>query len=333
MQTQILKMNLSSPLKTQLEPALTLLKKNEIAAFPTETVYGLGANGFSKEAVAKIFEAKGRPSDNPLILHISNWEMLQEIAVFNQELVKTLSQKFWPGPLTLVLKRKDKVPDLISAGLPTVAVRFPSHPIALALISGCAFPLAAPSANRSGRPSPTTAEMVYKDLNGKIPMIVDGGECTIGLESTVLALHEKKPVLLRPGAVTYEELKEILSDLTLSHHQEHQKVHSPGMKYTHYKPKSRIVVFENMNQLDPIILKYKKLKTVCFTLDSSLILRPEIELILFEDALEMSRRLYSLFIELEGQGVDLILIQAVSEKGIGRALMNRILKAADEVLS
>ncbi|MBR2180429.1 MAG: threonylcarbamoyl-AMP synthase, partial [Oscillospiraceae bacterium] len=193
-----------------------LLKNGEVVAIPTETVYGLAASAFSTDAVGKIFKAKGRPQDNPLIVHISDFDDLAKITEEVPESAVKLAENFWPGPLTMILKKNEKIPLEVTAGRSTVAVRFPSHKYARAVIEAAGVPLAAPSANLSGKPSPTSAQHVMRDLAGKIPMIIDGGECEVGLESTVIDLTGEKPMLLRPGAVTLSELCRVLGDVLVN---------------------------------------------------------------------------------------------------------------------
>lgn len=223
--------------------AAALLREGGIAAVPTETVYGLAARIWGP-GVPQIFAAKGRPQDNPLIVHVSNLDMVGRAAAAVPPEAEELMRRFWPGPLSLILKKRKEVPDSVSAGLPTVAVRMPDHPAALAVIDAVGEPLAAPSANTSGRPSPTSAEHVFADLNGRIPLIIDGGPCTIGVESTVLDLSGPVPTVLRPGDVTLEQLREMLPAVQL-----HsgilgcgQTPPSPGMKYRHYAPAAEVVV-------------------------------------------------------------------------------------------
>ncbi len=227
--------------------AAQLIKAGELVALPTETVYGLGANGLNPEAVAKIFEAKGRPQDNPLILHIADPKDLEELCHHIPESAYRLAEKFWPGPLTMVLQAKDIVPKCTTAGLPTVAVRCPDSAITRRIIALSGVPIAAPSANISGKPSTTTAQHVYFDHQGKIPLIVDGGACRVGVESTIVDLTEDTPRLLRPGGVTPEQLLEVLGELTVDKAVTAQidkdaVVKAPGMKYKHYAPQCQVVI-------------------------------------------------------------------------------------------
>lgn len=246
MNTELLKLT-SSDGADKYQKAAELLKDGQVVGMPTETVYGLAGSAYSPSAVKKIFEAKGRPQDNPLIVHISEFSQIYDLVSEVPETALKLAKEFWPGPLTIILPKSDKVPLCVTGGLETVAVRCPSHPIARNLIKYCGLPLAAPSANLSGKPSPTKAEHVYKDLNGRIPLIIDGGECEEGVESTVITLVPETPMLLRPGNVTLSELKRVLgkvdvSDAVLNPLKEGEKVSSPGMKYKHYSPEADITV-------------------------------------------------------------------------------------------
>ena len=227
-----------------IKEAAEILKNGGIAAIPTETVYGLAASALDEEAVKKVFIAKGRPQDNPLIVHIADIDTLSEIAADIPDGAYKCAEKFWPGPLTMVLKRTDKIPALVSAGLDTVAVRMPSDKTARDIITASGLPLAAPSANTSGKPSPTSAKYVIDDLDGKIDAVVMSGDCGVGVESTVITLVTSPPRLLRPGAVTVEQLREIFPDIVvdkavLSEPEKGEKVASPGMKYKHYAPKAK----------------------------------------------------------------------------------------------
>ena len=242
-----------------------LLKNGEVVAIPTETVYGLAANAFDRDAVAKIFAAKGRPQDNPLIVHISNFEDLSGLVSEIPESAYILAEKFWPGPLTMIMKKNGSIPDEVTAGLSTVAVRLPSHPYARAVIDAAGVPLAAPSANLSGKPSPTTAQHVMRDLSGKIPMIIDGGECEVGLESTVISLASETPMLLRPGGVTLKELRAVLGKVDvnpkiLEEVADDEAVASPGMKYKHYAPSAPVIIIDGSTDA---FLRYIKEQSAC----------------------------------------------------------------------
>lgn len=219
--------------------AALLLQKGDVVAFPTETVYGLGARVFSEEAIQKIFSIKKRPSDNPLIVHISKLQDVERLALEIPKNFYLLAARFWPGPLTMVLQKRPEVPSIVSAGHPTIAIRMPAHPLALRLIQEVGEPIVAPSANVSGRPSPTNAADVREDLGETVPLILDGGECSIGIESTVIDLTRQNPVILRPGAITRQALEEVLQTPILLA-TEKDPIRSPGMKYRHYAPKAKV---------------------------------------------------------------------------------------------
>lgn len=233
--------------KNQTSEAADILKKGGIVAIPTETVYGLAANVFDEAAVKNIFKAKGRPSDNPLIVHISKLSDVCNIVSEFPEEAKKLADKFWPGPLTMILPKNKNIPDCVTGGMNSVAVRFPSHEIAREIIEKSGVPLVAPSANISGRPSPTKFEHVVHDLSGKVDALLDGGDCKVGVESTVLSLVNAVPVLLRPGLITQKEISEVIGEIKISPFvmkapEEDEKVLSPGMKYKHYSPKTDVVM-------------------------------------------------------------------------------------------
>jgi len=282
-----------------LSAAIDSLKKGEPVAFPTETVYGLAASAFDEGAIRKIFSIKGRPADNPLIVHISSLDQVSLLAEEVPPEFLKLARAFWPGPLTLVVKRKNSVPSICSAGLPTIAIRMPVHQVALDLIRGVGAPLAAPSANLSGGPSPTTAQDVLEDLEGKIPYILDGGACAIGLESTVLSLVNPRPILLRPGVVQKEALEAIFGrSIDLAN--QATPAFSPGMKYRHYAPKAAIrLVFNESDLKGPYSL-------------------PRIT----------ARNLYSELRKADRLGVPEVEIYCSSSVQADAALMNRLLRAS-----
>jgi len=241
MKTKIIIANKESVLR-----AAKLIMQNELVAFSTETVYGLGANALNKKAVEKIFIAKGRPQDNPLIVHIANKKQLNELVLNVPKKANILINKFWPGPLTIVLKKSKKVPKIITAGLDSVAIRMPRNKTALELIKN-SCPIAAPSANTSGKPSPTNAEHVYDDLKNKIPLILDGGKCKIGIESTVIDFTRKIPTILRPGKITKKMIEKLIGKINIAN--EKTKVKSPGMKYRHYSPKAKVILIDDLKRL------------------------------------------------------------------------------------
>jgi L-threonylcarbamoyladenylate synthase len=320
----------------QISQAAQLLQANEVVAFPTETVYGLGANAADTAAVEKIFAAKGRPSDNPLIVHIAELEQLEEIATDISDFAYKLIEHFWPGPLTLVLKKKGNVSEKVTAGLPTIAVRMPNHPVALALIKECGLPLAAPSANLSGRPSPTTAKHVYDDLNGRIAGIVDGGETGVGVESTVLDCTEDVPVILRPGGVTKEEIEKVIGKVRVDAALEDEAAapKSPGMKYTHYAPKSPVVIVEGDRAfLQHLVEERKKNGAkvgVLTTEENKQFYKADVVLACGRrgELHTVASNLYQVLRRFDETDVGIIYSESFPAQGIGEAIMNRLKKAA-----
>lgn len=249
-------------MKSEILEAAIALKRGEVVIFPTETVYGLGASVFLPEAVKKIFSFKGRPSDNPIIVHVSDLSQALSLIEGPSGLFFQLVDRFWPGPLTLIVPKKKGITDLVSGGLPSIAIRMPAHPIALQLIAA-AGPLAAPSANLSGKPSPTNLQDALEDLGGKVTIAIDGGSCSIGIESTVLSLLQEKPVILRPGNITRLQIEEVVGevDTTSSHHQ--RAPISPGMKYRHYAPKAPVrLVFDPKELKGPTIIDAPRAETL-----------------------------------------------------------------------
>jgi L-threonylcarbamoyladenylate synthase len=324
--TQIIKINAKEINQAVIAGAAEILKNNGLVAFPTETVYGLGANAFDDEAVMKIFRAKNRPADNPLIVHVSNMKMLSEVVESLSPLAKKLIKKYWPGPLTLVMKKSRKIPDSVSCGLESVAVRMPANNIALKLIEAAGVPIAAPSANLSTRPSPTKGEHVLDDLDGKIDLILDGGSCDIGLESSVLDISQKKPLLLRPGKITLEELKDFLGEVESN--TSSNKPSSPGMKYRHYSPKAKIFLVNNSEIKEQFkMLKKQDKKVALFTFENKDI-NADFVFCFNGDYSLMAREIFSLFREADKRKIDFILIEGIKEEGLGLAIMNRLRKAA-----
>ena len=327
MKTTIVKANTESLVKTA-----QLLKNGEIAAVPTETVYGLAGNGLSADSVKKIFEAKGRPADNPLILHIADADALYEYAEDVPDLALKLAEEFWPGSLTMVLKKKSNVPYETSSGLETAAFRMPNNTWTLELIRKCGFPLAAPSANLSGLPSPTCAEHVYRDMNGRIPLIVDGGSCSCGLESTVITFTEFGIKILRPGAVTPEMLEKFcrvqIDKAVTDRLDDDREVLSPGMKYKHYSPKAQVymvdcssdedfISFVNANSDDHTFVLFKtddRIKAHILPYGQTV----------DEEAME----LFSSLRKADDMGAEKIYVRSPEKKGIGLAVYNRLIRAA-----
>ncbi len=293
----------------------SILRKGGLVAFPTETVYGLGANALDENAVKKIFEAKGRPSDNPLIVHVSDKEELFALVSKVPEKAQKLMDKFWPGPLTLVLNKSKSVPRAVTAGQETVAIRMPNNKIALELIKQSGIPVAAPSANVSTRPSPTEAKHVLEDLDGKIDAIIDGGRTDIGLESTVIDLTSETPTILRPGKITKEELEKVIGKIETKA-KAGKVAKAPGMKYKHYSPKAKV-----------ILVTKKEIPSLKRKLGTK-----KIGIILKEGTFEeFAKSLFSKFREMDKKGIEVILVEKIKEKGLGVAIMNRLKKAAGEI--
>ena len=316
-----------------------ILKKGGLAAIPTETVYGLAADALNGEAVAKIFAAKGRPMDNPLIVHVAEFEDIERFALVREipEAAKKLAKVFWPGPLTIIMKKGGVIPDEVSAGLDTVAIRLPSHPSARAIIKAAGTPLAAPSANLSGSPSPTTAQHVMNDMDGKIDAVFDGGACGVGVESTVITLAEDTPRLLRPGKVTLEELREVLGEVeldsaVLNKLKDGQKAASPGMKYKHYAPKANVIL---LKCTDDEFINYVNrcggsgVAALCCDEDVEKLSVKYISLGKRNDYEAHAQRLFDSLRRIDGYGnIVTVYTRLPSTDGVGLAVYNRLIRAA-----
>ncbi len=344
MLTRIEKINPAQPEKEIIEVAAAILKSGGVVAFPTETVYGLGADALQPEGARRIYEAKGRPSDNPLIVHIAEWEAAEKLAQGIPPEAKALADAFWPGPLTLILPRSDVVPYETTGGLETVAVRMPSHPVAHALIRESGGFIAAPSANLSGRPSPTMATHVAADLDGRIPLILDGGAVGIGIESTIVDLTGKKPQILRPGYVTETMLAEVIgaveSDPALTSTDDTAHPKAPGMKYRHYAPRAAMTLVRGAPQdvVDRIHAltvadqrQGLRVGVLCaeetapqYQADSVKNLGSR------ADEVGIAQHLYALLREFDEEKVDVIYSECFSDLQLGAALMNRLEKAAGQ---
>ena len=325
--------------KDEIKKHARLLSEGKTVIFPTETVYGLGANALDEEAVKKIYEAKGRPSDNPLIVHIYDEDEVNSLAMDISEKAKKLMDEFWPGPLTMIFKKKDIVPQRTSGGLDTVAIRMPSHPIAREVIKQSGVPIAAPSANISGRPSPTKGEHVCEEMNGRVSGIVVGGDCNFGLESTVVDMTTEKPMILRPGSVTKEQMEsiigEVLIDPSIEGKADVMKAKAPGMKYTHYSPNGDVYIVRGeddkvINKINELIEEQESKGLKCGVIcKNKNIDKYKGEVIgLGNDLEEIGSNLFNSLIEMDKKNIDIIYSEAFSNNGVGRAIMNRLMKSA-----
>lgn len=343
MQTRVVKIDPLNIDENAIQEAAALIASGELVAFPTETVYGLGADALHPEASKKIYAAKGRPSDNPLIVHICKFEELESIAKLVPPQARKLADAFWPGPLTMIVWKNDKVPYETTGGMDTVAIRMPNHPIALKLIeqSGCL--IAAPSANTSGKPSPTEAAHVALDLDGKIPMILDGGPVGIGIESTIIDLTEDMPMILRPGYITQQMLEDVLGeevkiDPGIIASDSLTKPKAPGMKYKHYAPKADLVLVDG--DADKVVRKINELVQakkdagqkvgVIATDETKDLYQADIVVSIGarEDEDAIAKHLYKILREFDDWNVDAIYSESFATPRIGQAIMNRLLKAA-----
>ncbi len=344
MNTEIIKINRENVDKEKILIAAEIIRSGGLVAFPTETVYGLGADAYNESAVKKIFIAKGRPSDNPLIVHISENIPIMEIVESFPEKAEMLKEKFWPGPLTLILKKNKKIPGVVTGNLDTVAVRMPSHPVAKMLIDLSERAIAAPSANISGKPSPTKPEHVIRDLFGKIDIIIDAGGVDIGLESTVVDLTKNPPVIYRPGKITVRDIESVLGEIALSPLAraelkfENIVALSPGMKYRHYSPDTPLILYEG--EKDKIIEKIKNdleelkrndKRVGLIIMDENVV---SDKTIVFDswNVEDIAKNIFSALREMDENGLDFILVQGIKDVDLGLAVMNRLRKAASKVI-
>lgn len=334
METKIYKVtSAESPL---IKEAAELLRKGGIVAIPTETVYGLAGNALDGSVTEKIYKAKGRPSDNPLIVHISEYSQWAPLVKEIPESAKALADKFWPGPLTVILPKSDIIPDKVSGGLDTVAVRMPSDEIARKIISEAGVPLAAPSANTSGKPSPTSAKHVIDDLSEKIDAIVDGGNCDVGVESTVISLAVSPPRLLRPGGITPEMLTEVLGEIEIDDAvynklAEGQTAASPGMKYKHYSPKAEILLIKAELAAFTEYVKENSTENsavLCFEGEEKDMPIRSITYGKKDDALSQAKNIFDALRRLDEIGADRVFARYPKNDGVGLAVFNRLIRAA-----
>jgi L-threonylcarbamoyladenylate synthase len=344
MNTILLKVNQDKPDPKTIEAAAKIIRNGGLVAFPTETVYGLGADALNAEAVLALFEAKRRPLDNPPIVHVSDPKEVYPLVLEVPKKAELLMKKFWPGPLTLIFKQSKLVPNVTVAGLDTVAIRMPKHPVALALIRQSSRPIAAPSANLAGKPSPTTAQHVFEDLNGRINAILDCGPTRIGVESTVIDITSETSMVLRPGGTPLEALKKVLGDVKLHPFVQAEaelpleKICSPGMKHKHYAPKAEVILVEGNV---PAVTKKIRELTETYMLNGKKVgilatdrtqnsYRADVVVSLGSrsDLATVAQSLFRLLREVDAQGVDVILAEGVSSEGLGLAVMNRLRKAS-----
>lgn len=309
----------------RIHRAAQIVKKGGLVAFPTETVYGLGADAFNPLAVARIFEVKRRPYFDPLIVHVANPSNVKKLAKETPSNAKKLIEKFWPGPLTIVLLKEEKIPDIVTAGLPTLAIRMPNHPMALALIEESESPIAAPSANPFGYLSPTTAEHVRDQLGDQVDLILDGGPCPVGVESTIVSFLEEKPMLLRPGGASLEEIESIIGKVGISSGE--GKPSAPGMLPKHYAPRTPIVLDRDEKNLGRY--KGKKIGLLLFQEPKDSPKYPSVEILTTKgDLREAAANLFAAIRRLDALDLDLIVAEPIPEVGLGRAIMDRLRHAA-----
>jgi L-threonylcarbamoyladenylate synthase len=316
--------------QSDLTLAGQMLAQGQLVAFPTETVYGLGANALNAQAIGRIFEAKGRPSDNPLIVHIASRTMLSSLVLEADATTQHLMDAFWPGPLTIVFPKQAQVPDCVTAGLPTVAIRMPSHPWTSTILESAGVPVAAPSANRSGSPSATTWQAVQQDLDGRIDAIVCGPSCDVGLESTVLDTSGPHPRILRPGTITFEQLKRVCP--LLIPYQGHearsdQSWNSPGLRHKHYQPSAKVTLWiptESLPHWDQCQSNTRWYLGLSSPAETSLFARVELR----ESIESYAQVVYQYFREADAAGIQEIVCEVVPDTGLGQALMDRLRRAS-----
>jgi len=337
----VLKINPYRPQKKIINFASDIIKKGGVVAFPTETVYGLGVDATNDQAIKKIFKLKKRPADNPLIVHISSMSQLNDVAAEIPAKAAKLIEKYWPGPLTLVFKKNKIISKIATCNLDTVAVRMPENKIALGLINSSQTPIAAPSANISGKPSPTKAGHVLEDLGTGVDLILDGGQTKIGIESTVLDMSEKRPMLLRRGAISQIEIEDTLGESILLDKNQASKPKSPGMKYTHYSPHAEVILvkgdrrIQKMKSLAENLQKNnKRTAIITFTENENFYKDFNVKALCKKNDLKSySKKIFSVFRDLDRDGVDVILVEEVPLTGIGIAIDERLSKAANNIIN
>ena len=313
----------------EIEPikrAAEIIKRGGLVAFPTETVYGLGADAFQPIAVARVFEVKRRPFFDPLIVHVADSEDLEKLVIEIPPHARKLMEQFWPGPLTVVLLKKEEVPDIVTAGLPTVAVRMPRHPMAIKLVELAGSPIVGPSANPFGYLSPTTAEHVQEQLSRQVDLILDGGPCEVGVESTIISFSEKEPRLLRPGGIPFEEIESIIGRVKIGRRIE-EKPSAPGMFPRHYAPRTPVLLDWSEKNLDGY--RGKKIGFLLFKEQNSFLTSYPAEVLSKKgDLREAAANLFSAIRRLDSLGLDFILAESIPETGLGLAIMDRLRRAS-----
>lgn len=333
-ETRVLTVSLHNPEPFHIEEAAKMIKAGGLVAFPTETVYGLGADALRAEAVEKVFEAKGRPADNPLIIHIAHEDHLFNLIDEMPAKGSKLAKAFWPGPLTLVVKRTFLVPDNVAAHLDTVAVRMPNHPVALALVKAVGGGIVGPSANLSGKPSPTTAQHVLEDLRGKVHLILDAGPTTIGVESTVVDVTVDPPLILRRGGLPVEAIEKVIGRLHVSNEIEMLR-RSPGTRHRHYAPVARVVLVNEEDQqayteaMQTFRQEGKKVGAIVHSPKLSDLERSKYIRAVPNSHEVIARHLFAFLREMDELGVDVIIVEGVQEDGLGAAIMDRLRRAAE----
>ncbi|MEM2099303.1 MAG: L-threonylcarbamoyladenylate synthase [Candidatus Bathyarchaeia archaeon] len=343
-QTLLIKVNPQKPETEKIQTAAAYIKKGGLVAFPTETVYGLGADALNPQAVLALFEAKKRPLDNPPIIHVAKTDEVYKLATQVTAKAEKLMQEFWPGPLTLVFHHSHIIPKVTVAGLATVAIRMPSHPVALALIESSGCPIAAPSANLAGKPSPTSAKHVFDDLNGRIDAILDGGVTHIGVESTVVDVSVDPPMLLRPGGTSFENIRKVVDNVRLHPFVTAEKevaisiARSPGMRHKHYAPNAKVIVVEGSvtavtEKVRELIVDYKRktCKVGVLATDETVAVYEADVVKSFGSRFNIegiARNLFRLLREFDAENVDVIIAEGIPAEGIGLAVMNRLRKAS-----
>jgi L-threonylcarbamoyladenylate synthase len=344
-QTQVLQIDSQNPQSDHIQVAVEILRRGGLVAFPTETVYGLGANALDGIAVERIYQAKRRPANDPLIVHIHEVSQLDLLAVNIPDSARQLAQKFWAGPLTMVLKRAANVPSNVAHGLDTVAVRMPVHPVAHALIKAAGFPIAAPSANTFTRPSSTSAAHVLEDLNGRVDLVLDGGAASIGLESTVIDMTQGEPVVLRPGGILLEQLQEIIPSVRLSPRflamNGQQVSSSPGMLTKHYSPRAHLMLFDGpldvvmiamADTAQRLVANGKRVGILAVEEEAPQFTELGVRIISLgkrDDLSQIARVLFGAIRALDAQGVDSILVRSFGQEGLGAAIWDRLIRAAE----